>query len=148
MSAPFFLQLFFDLRGFADSAAEVIELRSSDFTFAHNFDLRDARAVDWENPFDADAGGNAANRERFVDAAMLLGNDRAFEDLKTFSRAFFDFDVNLNGIADAKVQRVFADVLVCKLLENIHFSRPFRSTHSYPAFQADRPPAEECFLTV
>lgn len=133
MSAPFFLQFFFDLRRFADSAAEVIELRSSDFTFAHNFDLRNARAVDRENSFDTNAIGNAANGEGFIDAAVLFGNDCAFEHLNTFSRTFFDLDGNLDGIADVKLERIFADVLVCKLLENIHFSLPFHTTHSCPA---------------
>ena len=106
------LQSLFDLRRFADSAAEVIELRPSDFTFPNNLDLGHARAVDGENPLHTDAIGQTAHRERLIDAAVLLCNDRAFENLKAFSGALLDFDVHFHRVADVEAERVFPDILL------------------------------------
>lgn len=150
MSAPFsLLQSLFDLRRFADSAAEVIELRPSDFTFPNNLDLGHARAVDGENPLHTDAIGQTAHRERLIDAAVLLCNDRAFENLKAFSGALFDFDVHFHRVADVEAERVFPDILLGKLFENIHVLLPFRTRHIHSRqFKACKAPAEECFLSV
>lgn len=133
MSAPvFFLQSFLDLRRFADSAAEVIELRSSDFTFTNNFDFCHTRAVHREHSFHTDTVGKTTHREGFVDAAVFLRDDRAFKDLDTFSRTFFDFDVNLNGVTDVEFERVFTDVLFRKCLEDVHFFLPFHTDTFIP----------------
>ena len=46
-----------------------------------------------EHLLTADAVGDAADGEGFLDAAVLLGDDGAFEDLNSFAGTFFDFDM-------------------------------------------------------
>lgn len=78
---------------------EVIELRAADLTLADGLDLLNGGSVDGEHLFHTDAIGDAAHGDGLLDAAVLLGDDGAFEDLDTLAVSFLDMDVNADGVA-------------------------------------------------
>ena len=53
-----------------------------------------------EYPFNTYAVRNAANGKGFGYTCALASNDDAFKSLKSFSFAFTDSDLHLNGVAD------------------------------------------------
>ena len=71
--------------------------------------------------FHAHAIGDTADGEGFVDAAVLLGDDSAFEDLDTLFCAFLDLDVDADGVADADDGCFCLDVLVIQNFDQIGF---------------------------
>ena len=73
-----------------------------------------------ENLLHAHAIGQAADSDGFLDAAVLLGNDGALEDLDTLTGAFLDLDVYLNGIADVYLGHCSLQLLLVESLNEIH----------------------------
>ena len=53
-----------------------------------------------EHLLNAHAVGDTADGEGLLDAAVLLGDDGALEDLDTLAAAFLDLQVDADGIAD------------------------------------------------
>ena len=62
----------FDLRRFAGTSAQIIQLRPADFALADNGDVRDFGGMHGERPLDADAVRKPPYRKCFADAAVLL----------------------------------------------------------------------------
>ena len=85
----------------------------------HSLDLVDRRGVDRENLLHTDAIGHAANRDSLLDAAVLLGDDDALEDLNTLTRAFLDLHVDADGIADFHLGHLF-ELLFVQCFDQIH----------------------------
>ena len=68
----------------------------------------------------ADAVGDAAHGDGLVDAAVLLGDDRALESLGTLAVAFLDADEHANGVADVHLGQLRLHVLVTENFDQIH----------------------------
>ena len=77
--------------------------------------------MDGEHLFHTDAIGDAAHGDGLLDAAVLLGDDGAFEDLDTLAVSFLDMDVNADGVAHFRHRGLGFQVLVVKRLHEIHF---------------------------
>ena len=108
----------FDPGCFADSVAEVVELRSSDMAVTENFHADYVGGVDGEYPLHAAAVGNAADGEGLGDAAMLHGNDGALKHLVSFLVALADANRDADVVADLngrlfRLQAGLADDLQC-----------------------------------
>ena len=88
-----------DLGSLARTTTQVEQLCAADLALADNGDLLNEGAVDGEDTLNADTVGNAANGKGLCNAAVLLSNDGALEDLDTLTGAFLDLDVYLDGIA-------------------------------------------------
>ena len=71
-------------RAFAETIAQVSELRTAHSTFALYFDLVHARGVQWENTFHTFAVTDAADGESFIEASGISANSAAISccDLK------------------------------------------------------------------
>ena len=69
----------------------------------------------------ADAVGNTANGDGLTNAAMLAGNDGAFENLDTLTSAFLDANVHTDGVADPDFGQLFLHVLAVQCFYQIHF---------------------------
>ena len=64
--------------------------------------------------------GDTADGDGLVDAAMLLGNDGAFESLSTLTVAFLDANHDAHGIADVHFGQFFLHVLLAENFDQIH----------------------------
>ena len=73
--------LLFDFGSLADSAAQIVQLCTSDLTDADDFHLLHVRRMDRERLFNADAVGNSAYREGFRDSAAVLTDYGTLEQL-------------------------------------------------------------------
>ena len=72
----------------------------------------------------ANAVGDPANRDGLTDAAMLAGNDNAFEHLDTLTCAFLDANVHTNGVANPNLGQLFLHVLAVQSFYQIHYKCP------------------------
>ena len=77
------LQLGLDLCSLANTATQVVQLCTTHLALADGFHLNHVGGMHGEYLFHAHAIGDTADGEGFVDAAVLLGDDSAFEDLDT-----------------------------------------------------------------
>ena len=102
---------FLDLGGFALPFAQIVELRAADFTVPDHLHVVNARRMDGERAFYADAIGNAANREGFPDAAVTLGDHGAFESLQTFTGTFHNLDPHADCVAHVDLWKIAAQLL-------------------------------------
>ena len=73
-----------------------------------------------EDLFAADTVGDAADGDGLVDAAMLLGNDGAFESLVALAVAFLDTDKDTNSIADVHFGKLGLHILLTENFDQIH----------------------------
>ena len=113
------LQLLANLGCLADAVAQVVQLGAADIAVAHGLDLLDRGRVDRENLFHADAVGQAADGDGLFDAAVLLGDDGALEDLNTLTGAFLDLHVDANGVAHQDLGD-FLQLLLVQCFDEIH----------------------------
>ena len=73
-----------------------------------------------ENLLAADAVGNAADSDGFVDAAMLSGNDGAFKHLVALAGAFLDAQSDTHGVADVHLRKLRLHVVRGESFDEIH----------------------------
>src|SRR5689334_13149778 len=83
----------------ARQVAQVEETAAADFAAALHLDLLDARRVDREGPFHADAVGALANREGRLGAARAAADADTLEDLDALLLALDDDAVDTQGVA-------------------------------------------------
>ena len=80
-------QLFLDLGALAHAAAQIVQLGTPHSTIADHLDLVDGGRVHGEDLLHTDTVGDAAHGDGLGDAAVLLGDDGALEDLDTLTVA-------------------------------------------------------------
>ena len=101
---PFFFRslsdLFLDLGGLAQTVTQIVQLRSANLAVTDSLDVHNVGRVNRENLLTADTVGDTAHGDGFLNAAMLLGNDGALENLNSLAGTFLDLDMNTNRIAD------------------------------------------------
>ena len=93
---------------FADSVAQIIEFSSSDFTAPNLFDVIDFGRMQRQCSLYANAIRNAANRDGLFDSAALSGDQISFKQLKSFSCAFFYFQVYPDQVTDFQFRQIRA----------------------------------------
>ena len=93
----------FEAGGFALQLAQVVKLGAAHFAGADHIDVVDDRSVDGEDALDAGAEADLADGDGFAHADILARDDGAFKRLQAFLVAFFDADVDANGIAGAEL---------------------------------------------
>jgi hypothetical protein len=69
--------------------------------------------------FDSDSVGNPSHRKGFPYSAVLTLDDGALKNLGPFSRAFDNFRVDANRVADFKRRRFFLELLGLDLPDNL-----------------------------
>lgn len=116
--ASFFVTLnaLLDLGLLADSVAEIIELRSAYLSSANRFNGNDCRGMYGKNLFAADIIRNASNRDRFADAAVLSGDNRAVKGLRSLAVSFLDANDDTYGITDVHFGKLRLHILLRKCL--------------------------------
>src|SRR5690606_34723123 len=106
----------------ADAIAEVVELRAAHVAAASDLDVLHAGAVHGEDPLDALAGDDAPNGDRLAEAAALVGDHGAREDLDALLVAFLDEVVDVDGVAHVQHRQVLFAALRFQCLDQFHRS--------------------------
>ena len=114
------LQALLDLGLLADTVTQVIQLGAADFTAADGLDGDDGGRMHGEDLLAANVVADAADGDRLVDAAMLLGDDDALESLITLTASFLDTNGDANGVADVQLGQFGLHVLLGKGFDEIH----------------------------
>ena len=117
---PVRADLFLDLCRFAQTIAQIVQLCSADLAVTDGLDVDDVGSVNRENLLAADTVGDTANGDGFLNAAMLLGNDGALENLNSLAGTFLNLDMNTNRIADVHFGQFLLHVLAGQSLHQIH----------------------------
>ena len=91
--------LLLDAGGLPGEASEVVQAGAPDLAASNHLDLLEAGRVQIEGALDADAVGDAADREVRAGASVVLADDDALEDLGALALAFDDLGADLHGIA-------------------------------------------------
>jgi len=99
------------LNGFAAPVAQIIELGPPCFAASNRFDIDDVGRMQRENSFDALVGNNPPDREVFVNAPALAGDDRAGEYLRSLLVALFNPAVYLYDITYLEVRDLILERL-------------------------------------
>src|SRR5277367_3700146 len=109
-----------DAGSFALEVAEIVQAGAADFAFANDVHRADRGRVQREDALDAHAEAYAADGESGAGRAALFGDDHAFEGLETLffllAFAFFEANVHANGVANAKVRKIGAQLRVVQFL--------------------------------
>src|ERR1700730_13957586 len=113
---------FLDAGRLADSVAEVVQARAADDAALRNFDAIDARAVQQERAFHADAVGDAADGDRLGWAAVLTDRHDAFEHLDAFFAALDDLRVDFDGVARTEIRDGRLFLFLLDQVEYVHDS--------------------------
>lgn len=85
---------------------KVVETCLSDVAAGDDLDLLDARRVSGEDSLDTYSVGDLTNGEGSADASAGTSDDDALENLNTLFLALTNAEVNLDGVACAKVWNV------------------------------------------
>jgi len=120
----FLSNLFFDLGCLTDSAAQIVQLSTSDLTGTNNVHLHNVRGVNGECLFDSATVRNASNGKGLGDSAAILGNYCAFEKLNSFAGTFLNAVVNTNRVTYVNGRYVLLELLICQNLNEIHYLGP------------------------
>ena len=104
-------QLFLDLGALAHAAAQIVQLGTPHSTIADHLDLVDGGRVHGEDLLHTDTVGDAAHGDGLGDAAVLLGDDGALEDLDTLTGAFRTVSPTLTGVTSASRRSLFSSLI-------------------------------------
>src|SRR5699024_1074670 len=127
------LELFAHLGSLAHAVAQVVQLGPTYKAVTDSLDLVNGGRVEGEYLLHAHAVGQAADSERLLDAAVLLGDDSALEDLDTLAGALLDLHVDANHIAHMHIRHVL-DLGLGQFFDEIHgyFPPNIRRSWSHP----------------
>ncbi len=88
---------------FAGKAAQIIELGAAYFTATHDIEPNEARACRGEYPLDADAEGDAPDRDRACGNAASDFDECAFEGLEPFGALFDHLKLDFDRVTDKSI---------------------------------------------
>ena len=112
---------FLNLGALTNSVAEVVKLRTANLTVTDNFNLSYVGRVEREGLFYAYAVCNTTNSKGRANAAVVSCDYGAFKKLDSFASAFLDLVVNADGVTYVELVGAFAELLICKNFELVHF---------------------------
>src|SRR5262249_17825456 len=90
--------------------------RAPDLAGADHVDVIHHFSVHREDALDAMPETDLAHGDALTHAGAVAGNDGAFKSLEAFLIAFLDFDVNLDGVAGAKLGNFFFPLVLIDVL--------------------------------
>lgn len=111
---------FYEKGAFANTLAEVVEFRATDFATVCDLDLGDTWCVNREYALHAFSVGDFTNGECGVDAAAALGDDETCEDLDTLFTTFHNAAMDFDCVAYVKFCNVFLELLLLDFLDDVH----------------------------
>src|ERR1700734_976173 len=114
-----------DAGGLALALAEVVQLGRAHAAGTHDLDRADHRRVHREDALHTNTETHAAHGERFAGKLAAAAHNHAFERLDAFliALAFFQADVNLDGIARTEVREILAKLGLLRFVhDRIHDS--------------------------
>ena len=115
-----FAEHFAQARRLADAIAQEVQLGAARLALARRHDVLDARVVQREHALDAFALHDAAHRDRAADAAALVRDHRADEQLHALLLAFLDEVVHFDGVTDLTLGEDLLAELFFDLLHPMH----------------------------
>ena len=114
------LQTLFNLCSLTNAVTQVVKLCTTYLALANCFNRNNGGRVYGEDLLAAYAVRDAADGDGLVDAAMLLGNDGAFESLGALAAAFLYANGDTYGIADVESGQFGLHVLFAENFDQIH----------------------------
>ena len=105
------LQLLLNLCCLTLTLTEIIELSSSDLTFAYDLDVVDLGAVYGKDSLNTYAVRNTTDGDRLRKSGSLSSDNISFENLDTLLSTFLDLEVSLYVITDLNIRIVILDIL-------------------------------------
>ena len=101
------LDALLNLSCLAHTITQVVQLCTTDLALTDGLDHSNVGRVHGENLLAAHAVGDTTNGDGLTDAAVLTGDNGAFEHLDTLTRTFLDAHMNTNGVADLCFGQLF-----------------------------------------
>ena len=114
------VEVFLDAGFLAFQVAQVVQLALTDITAALDRHGVDGGTVGLEHALDAETVRDLADGESGIQTAVLDGNDHAFVGLHALAIAFFDFDVDHDGVAGTEVRQLAGDLFGFEFLQEVH----------------------------
>jgi len=100
---------------------QVEELGAANMSAGDDFDLLKDGRVEWENPLNADAVGDLADRKRLANTAFLTADNNTLENLDTLFVAFDDFYMHLDGITNLEGGDILLHLFEFQEIDGIHW---------------------------
>ena len=115
---------FLNLRSLTNSAAQVVQLCTSDLTTTDSVNSYYVGRVDGESLFNTAAVRNSSYSKGSGDTCTVLSDNGTLEKLDSLSGTLFDLVVNTYGVTNVDRRNFCLQLLVCKSLDQIHFDGP------------------------
>ncbi|OCQ89514.1 hypothetical protein AMR42_13665 [Limnothrix sp. PR1529] len=96
------IEPFLDAGCLTNALTQVVQLGTTDFTTAHDFDIRDAGRMQQEHALYANTLEHPTHGDGFVNSAVAHRDDGAFVGLDALFAAFLDHNTNSNRVPDIK----------------------------------------------
>ena len=112
--------IFFNLRSFSDSAAEVVKLSATNLTLADNVNCYYVGRVEGERLLNATTVSDSSYSESRRNACLVTSDNSTLVHLNSFSRTLYDLVVYTNRVTDFELGYLCFELLVCKSLNKIH----------------------------
>ncbi|KGT72827.1 hypothetical protein MA20_48025 [Bradyrhizobium japonicum] len=97
---------FFNTCRFTNAIAQVIELRTTNFTVAHYFDLIDLWSVNRERTLHTNTVRNFTNSKCFANACTATADHNAFKKLNTLALTLDYLYVDTNGVTRSERRKI------------------------------------------
>ena len=113
--------VFLNLGSLTNSAAEVVELSTTNLTLTDNVNSYYVGRVKGERLFNAASVSKSSYGEGRRNATLVLCDNSTLVHLNSFSCTLYDLVVNTNGVTDVELGYLCLELLICKSLNKIHF---------------------------
>lgn len=107
---------FCDTSSLTATSPQVVKLSTTYAAVTGNFNLGNTWSVNWEGPFNANAGSDLTNSVSSTDASALLLDYDTFEDLDTFVSTFNNTYVNTNSVPGTEFRHVITKLFFSQFL--------------------------------
>ena len=117
--------LFLNLRSLTNSAAQVVQLCTSNLTVTDGLNVYYVGGVDGESLFNTAAVRNSSYSESSGNACTVLSDNSALEKLDSLSGTLFDLVVYTYSVTNVYGRKLLLQLLVSKSLDNVHDGPPY-----------------------
>lgn len=107
---------FCDTSSLTATSPQVVKLSTTYAAVTGNFNLGNTWSVNWESPFNANAGSDLTNSVSSTDASAPLLDYDTFEDLDTFVSTFNNTYVNTNSVPGTEFRNVITKLFFSQFL--------------------------------
>ena len=124
--------------GLAGALAEIIKFCPPFFAALDRLNGNNIRRMQRENSFYAFIADDAADGKEAVHTAASACNYCAGKDLDTLFIAFFDFAVDVNGIADLKMRNIFLKTFIFNSIEQFSLHGQYSYKPAYGGQESEK----------